>query len=47
MHYNNPHTKMSYYKNKYNVIKDFRNSEKYGKLNISLPIYPKLKKSRN
>ena len=25
-------------------IGDFRNSEKYGKLNISLPIYPKLKK---
>ena len=25
-------------------IGDFRNSEKYGKLKISLPIYPKLKK---
>ena len=35
---------MTYYKNKYNLnIKHFPNAEKYGKLNISLPIYPKLK----
>ncbi len=45
VHYNNPLPKMSYYKKKYMLeIGDFRNSEKYGKLNISLPIYPKLKK---
>ena len=25
-------------------IKNFKNSFKYGKLNISLPVYPKLKK---
>ena len=36
---------MSYYKKKYKLdIKDFRNSYNYGKLNISLPVYPKLKK---
>ena len=25
-------------------LKNFKNSEKYGKFNISLPVYPKLKK---
>ena len=45
VHYTNPLPKMSYYKKKYKLdIKDFRNSHKYGKLNISLPVYPKLKK---
>ena len=44
IHYANPLPKMSYYKKKYNLdIKNFPNSEKYGKKNISLPIYPKLK----
>ena len=44
VHYTNPLPKMSYYKNKYKLnIKDFKNSQKYGKLNISLPVYPKLK----
>ncbi len=45
VHYTNPLPKMSYYKKKYNLdLKEFRNSHKYGKLNISLPVYPKLKK---
>ena len=45
VHYTNPLPKMSYYKKKYKLdIKDFRNSYNYGKLNISLPVYPKLKK---
>ena len=45
VHYTNPLPKMSYYKNKYRLkIKNFKNSLKYGNLNISLPVYPKLKK---
>ena len=45
VHYTNPLPKMSYYKKKYKLdIKDLKNSYKYGKLNISLPVYPKLKK---
>ena len=45
VHYANPLPKMSYYSKKYKLdIKNFINSEKYGKFNISLPIYPKLKK---
>jgi perosamine synthetase len=44
VHYANPLPKMSYYKKKYNLsLKNFRNANKYGKFNISLPIYPKLK----
>ena len=45
VHYTNPLPKMSYYKKKYNLkIKDYKNADKYGKLNVSLPVYPKLKK---
>ena len=45
VHYTNPLPKMSYYKKKYKLdMKNFKNSHKYGKLNISLPVYPKLKK---
>jgi dTDP-4-amino-4,6-dideoxygalactose transaminase len=45
VHYTNPLPKMSYYKKKYKLnIKNFKNAEKYGKLNISLPVYSKLKK---
>ncbi len=45
VHYANPLPKMSYYKKKYKLnIRNFKNSEKYGKYNISLPVYPKLKK---
>ena len=45
VHYANPLPKMSYYRKKYKLnIKNFRNSEKYGKFNISLPVYPKLKR---
>jgi dTDP-4-amino-4,6-dideoxygalactose transaminase len=41
----NPLPKMSYYRKKYKLnIKNFKNAEKYGKLNISLPVYSKLKK---
>ncbi len=44
IHYLNPLHKMSYYKKKYNLKKmNFKNSENYGRTNISLPIYPKLK----
>ena len=36
---------MSYYKKKYKLrYKNFKNSYKNGKFNISLPVYPKLKK---
>jgi len=46
VHYTNPLPKMSYYKKKYKLnLKNFKNSVKYGNLNISLPIYPKLKKN--
>ncbi len=45
VHYTNPLPKMSYYKKKYKLnIKNFKNAEKYGRFNISLPVYPKLKK---
>ena len=44
VHYTNPLPKMSYYRKKYRLnIKSFKNSEKYGKYNISLPVYPRLK----
>ena len=44
VHYANPLPKMSYYKKKYKLdINSFKNSEKYGKFNISLPVYPQLK----
>ena len=44
VHYANPLPKMSYYKKKYSLnIKDFPISYVYGKSNISLPIYPRLK----
>jgi len=44
IHYATPLPKMSYYKKKYKISsKDFKNSEKYGRMNISLPNYPKLK----
>jgi dTDP-4-amino-4,6-dideoxygalactose transaminase len=35
---------MTYYKKKYRLkMKNYKNSDIYGKTNISLPIYPKLK----
>ena len=44
IHYLTALPKMSYYKNKYNLnIKRFKNSDNYGKTNISLPVYPSLK----
>jgi perosamine synthetase len=44
IHYLKPLNLMSYYRNKYNYLsKDFKNSILFGKTNISLPIYPKLK----
>ena len=44
VHYTNPLPKMTYYKRKYKLdIKNFKNADKYGKLNISLPVYPMLK----
>ena len=46
VHYTNPLPKMTYYKNKYKLkIDDYPNADKYGKTNISLPVYPKLKDS--
>ena len=45
VHYAKPLPKMSYYKKKYKLkLKNFKNAEKYGNFNISLPVYPKLKK---
>ena len=45
VHYANPLPKMSYYRKKYKLnIKNFKNAYKYGKFNISLPVYPRLKK---
>ena len=39
-----PLHKMTYFKKKYKLDEnDFKNSNKYGNNNISLPIYPKLK----
>jgi len=44
VHYNTPLHKMTYYKKKYKLVENnFKNSNKYGQCNISLPIYPKLK----
>lgn len=44
VHYTNPLPKMTYYKKKYKLnVKKYPNAEKYGNMNISLPIYPKLK----
>tara|TARA_B100001250_G_C19795816_1_gene788661 strand:- start:912 stop:2024 length:1113 start_codon:yes stop_codon:yes gene_type:complete len=44
IHYLNPLPKMSYYKKKYKLnIKNFKNANDYGLMNISLPMYPKLK----
>lgn len=44
VHYNTPLHKMTYFKKKYKLDEnDFKNSNKYGNNNISLPIYPKLK----
>jgi len=44
VHYNSPLHKMTYYKKKYKLVENkFKNSNKYGDNNISLPIYPKLK----
>lgn len=46
VHYKNPLPKMTYYKKKYNLnIKNYKNAYNYGKTNISLPVYPKLKNS--
>jgi len=44
VHYTKPVPEMTYYKKKYNLKKkNYKNSYIYGKTNISLPIYPKLK----
>ena len=44
VHYLNPLPKMSYYKKKYNLnVNNYKNAILYGKTNISLPVYPKLK----
>lgn len=44
IHYQNSLAEMSYYKKKYKLnLKNFKNSIKYSKMNISLPVYPKLK----
>ena len=44
VHYNKALPTMTYYKKKYRLNKvDFKNSILYGKTNISLPVYPKLK----
>ena len=46
IHYNKALPTMTYYKKKYNInLKEFKNAIHYGKTNISLPIYPKLKNS--
>ena len=46
VHYTNPLPKMTYYKKKYNLdVKNYPNALKYGNMNISLPVYPKLKNS--
>ncbi|MDC1077867.1 DegT/DnrJ/EryC1/StrS aminotransferase family protein [Candidatus Pelagibacter sp.] len=46
VHYSNPLPKMTYYKEKYKLnIKSYSNADKYGKTNISLPMYPLLKNS--
>ena len=44
IHYPNSLPKMSYYKKKYNLnLANFKNAINYGNMNISLPMYPKLK----
>ena len=44
VHYKKCLPKMTFYKKKYNLsIKSFKNSDIYGRTNISLPVYPKLK----
>lgn len=44
IHYQNCLAEMSYYKKKYKLnLKNFKNSVKYSKMNISLPVYPRLK----
>ncbi len=44
VHYSTPLHKMSYYKKKYNIKPSkFKNSNIYSNMNISLPVYPKLK----
>ena len=46
VHYTNPLPKMTYYKKKYDLkLKNYPNSMKYGNMNISLPVYPKLQNS--
>ena len=45
VHYNTPLPEMSYYKKKYRLLKKhYTSSYKYGETNISLPVYPELKK---
>ncbi len=45
VHYSKPLHKMTYYKKKYNLFdRSFISSNKYSDRNISLPVYPKLKK---
>ena len=45
IHYATPLPLMTYYKKKYQLdTKSFKNSKKYASTNISLPIYPSLKK---
>tara|TARA_B100001063_G_C16700554_1_gene522320 strand:+ start:158 stop:1267 length:1110 start_codon:yes stop_codon:yes gene_type:complete len=44
VHYSTPLHKMSYYKKKYKINPTaYKNSNLYSKMNISLPVYPKLK----
>ena len=44
VHYANPLPNMSYYKKKYHLNMDnYKKAHIYGKTNISLPVYPKLK----
>lgn len=44
VHYMHPLPLMSYYKNKYKILKDsYLNANEYANTNISLPIYPSLK----
>ena len=44
IHYPNSLPKMTYYKKKYNLkLKNYQKSIDYGNMNISLPMYPKLK----
>ena len=46
VHYTRPVPEMTYYKKKYDLKREnYKNSFIYGKTNISLPIYPKLRNS--